>query len=82
MKNFIQKIFLIFFGLLAAILFMELFLRAFYPQSQYSVIYSPWGLFHNPNARFVFYDERPRWRFSKPPLQAIPIHYNSKGLRD
>jgi len=82
LKTFILTVFLLIFGIFLAFLIPELFLRIFYPQSQYSIIYSEWGDFHKANSSFVFYGEIPKWRFTTPNFHGVPIHYNSKGLRD
>lgn len=65
--------------LLITFLTGELFLRIFYPQSQYSVTYADWGWRHIPNTQITFYGEKSgfRWRL-KPPVR---VCYGSDGLR-
>ena len=79
LKNLILLISIIILFLAA----IEGFFRIFYPHSAYSITYAPWGWTHVPNSKVVFYKERPELNFDlrKRPYP-IPIHYNSKGLRE
>jgi len=69
--------------LLFTLLVAELLVRVFYPQSGYSITYAPWGWTHLPNSKVTYYKELPEFNLdvrNRP--HAIPIEYNSKGLRE
>jgi len=75
MSKFVAVILSIFLCLATS----EIFLRAFYPQSQYSVTYASWGWKHIPNTTVMFWGEKPGWRWElKSPVK---IKYDSYGLR-
>ena len=57
----------------------EIFFRSFYPQSQYSVTYAPWGWRHIPNTEVTFWGEKPGWRWNLKP--SVKIKYGVSGLR-
>lgn len=79
LKNSVINIGLVLGSLLLALLLLEAGLRMFYPQSQYAVVCAPWGFTHKSRCDIVYYDEQPSWRIKPHP---VPIHYNSRGLRD
>jgi len=65
------------------IVLIELLVWAFYPQSQYSLKYAPYGWTHVSNTSVNYYTEIPKFNLN--PFNrhhVIPIDYNSNGLRE
>ena len=62
---------------------IEIFFIIFYPHSGYSITYAPWGWSHRPNTRVTYYQETAQFNLDlRKRHHAIPISYNSKGLRE
>lgn len=78
-KGFLFNLALLMVSVAAALLFLEFAVKIFYPQSHYAIMSAPWGIRHIPNASIAYYGERGE---IGRPRGLVPIHYNSKGLRD
>ncbi|MBN3038326.1 MAG: hypothetical protein JW869_02790 [Candidatus Omnitrophica bacterium] len=78
-NDILVKISLVLASIIIVILILECFMRIFFPHSQYAIVCAPWGFTHKPNCSITYYDELAV--FGKKP-HPVPIHYNSKGLRD
>ena len=77
-----KKAFLLVFSMVVLYVIIEIFFLAFYPHSQYSVTFAPWGWKHIANTKVQFYGEHPKLQFNlKLRPKPVTIKYNSKGLR-
>ena len=74
-----KKILIVLVSVALLFCFIEVFFRAFYPHSTYSVTYASYGWKHIANTKTVFYGEVPKFGWGQ---RGIEVKYNWNGLRD
>lgn len=79
LKGLLFNLLLVLTSIAVALFLLELAVKVFYPQSHYAITSAPWGFRHIPNASISYYGERGE---IGRPRGLVPIHYNSKGLRE